>query len=56
MRTWRILKTLSGKYDGAFSTEPHVTLAYLEVEAYSEPRKVSIMENIIQNHVQPWHI
>ena len=34
MRTPRILKTQSSIYDAAFSTEPYVTLAYSELEAY----------------------
>ena len=51
MRTRRPLKTLSNMYDGAFSTEAYVTLAYSELEAYSEPCQISIMENFIQNHV-----
>ena len=40
-------------YDGPFSTEPYVTLAYSELETYLEPSKTSIMGNFIQNHVQP---
>ena len=36
--------------DVAYSTEPYVTLAYSELEAYSEPCQISIMENFIQNH------
>ena len=39
------------EYDGPFSKEPCVTLAYLKLEAYSEPCQISIMENFIQNHV-----
>ena len=39
------------KDDGPFSTEPCVTLACSELEAYSEPCQISIMENFIQNHV-----
>ena len=39
------------EYDGPFSTEPCVTLAYSELEAYCEPWQIYIMENFIQNHV-----
>ena len=46
-------------YDGLFSTEPYVTPAYSELEAYSEPYQMSKMENFIQNHslacLKPWH-
>ena len=35
---------------GPFTTEPCVTLAYSELEAYSEPSQISIMKNFIQNH------
>ena len=38
-------------YDGSFSTEICVALAYLELETYSEPCQVSIIGNFIQNHV-----
>ena len=38
-------------YDGPLSTEPSVTLTYSELETYSEPCQISIMGNIIQNHV-----
>ena len=31
--------------------EPCVKLAYLKLEAYSEPWQISIIENFIQNHV-----
>ena len=51
MGTLPILKTLSNIYDVAFSTEPYLTLAYSELEAYLEPCQTSIMENFIQNHV-----
>ena len=34
MRTREILKTLSNTYDGSFSTEPCVTMAYSELETY----------------------
>ena len=37
--------------DEPFPIEPCVTLAYSELEAYSEPCQISIMENFIQNHV-----
>ena len=36
---------------GPFSKEPCVTLAYSELEGYSEPSQISIMENFVQNHV-----
>ena len=49
MRTRRILKTLSNMYDGVFSIEPYITLAYSELQAYSEPCRVSVMENFIQS-------
>ena len=39
------------EYDGPFSTEPCVTLAYSELGGYLEPCRTSIMENFIQNHV-----
>ena len=49
MRTRRILKTLSNMYDGVFSIEPYITLAYSELWAYSEPCRVSVMENFVQS-------
>ena len=39
------------EYDGPFSMEHCVTLAYSELESYSEPSQISIMKNFIQNHV-----
>ena len=47
MRIRRILKTLSNMYDGAFPTEPYITLAYSKLEAYSEPCQISAMEKNI---------
>ena len=41
------------EYDESFSIEPCVTLAYSELEAYSKPCQIFIMENFIQNHVWP---
>ena len=38
-------------YDGLFSTEPYETLIYSELEAYSEPCQISMMENFIHNLV-----
>ena len=46
-----ILKNLTNMYDGLFSTEPCVTLVYLELEAYSESCQTSMMENFIYNLV-----
>ena len=46
-----ILKPLSNMYDGPFSKELCVTLAYSELQTYSEPCQISIMGNFIQNHV-----
>ena len=40
-------------YDGLFSTEPCVTLLFSELEAYSEPSQLFMMENFI---LEPWHI
>ena len=36
-------------YDGLFSTEACVTLVYSELETFSEPCKISMMENFIHN-------
>ena len=41
------------EYDGPFSITPCVKLAYSELEAFSKPCQISIMENFIQNHVWP---
>ena len=51
LRTRGILRTLSNMYDGLFSTEPYVTPACSELEAYSEHCKISMMENFIQSLV-----
>ena len=40
-----MLRTLPYKFDGAISTEPCVTLAYLE------PCEISIKDNLIQKNV-----
>ena len=39
------------EYDGLFSVEPCVTLAYPEPETYPKPCQISLIENFIQNHV-----
>ena len=39
------------EYDGLFCMEPCVKLAYSELEVYSKPCQISVMENFIQNHV-----
>ena len=46
-----ILRHLSNMYDGLFFAEPCVTLVYSELEAYSEPCQISMMENFIHNLV-----
>ena len=38
-------------YNGLFSAEPSVTLVYGELEAYSEPCQIPMMENFIHNLV-----
>ena len=48
LRAQGILRNLSNMYDGLFSTEPCVPLVYSELEAYSEPSQISMMENL--NH------
>ena len=35
-------------YDGAFPIELFVKLEYLELETYSEPCQISIMENLFR--------
>ena len=39
------------EYGGPLSTKHYVTLAYSELEAYSEPTHISIMKKLIQNYV-----
>ena len=51
LRAQGILRNLSNMYDGLFSAEPCVTLVYSELEAYSEPCQISMMENFIHNIV-----
>ena len=51
MRGQGILRNLSNMYDGLFSTEPCVTLVYLELKAYSEPCQISMMQTFIHNFV-----
>ena len=51
-----IIRNLSNMYDGLFSTEPCVTLVFSELEAYSEPCQIFMMENFIHNLVWPQHI
>ena len=51
LRTQEILRTLLNIHNGSFSAEHCVTLTYSELEAYSEPCQISMMEKFIQNHV-----
>ena len=46
-----IIGNLSNMYDGLFSTEPCVTLVFSELEVYSEPCQMFMMENFIHNLV-----
>ena len=50
LRTRGIFRTLSNIYDGPFTTDPCVILAYSEVEAYSQPCQISMIKSFIQNH------
>ena len=50
-RAQEILRNLSNMYEGLFSTEPCVTVVFSELEAYSEPCQISMMENFIHNLV-----
>ena len=50
-RAQGILRNLSNVYDGLFSAEPCVTLVYSELEVYSEPYQILMMENFIPNLV-----
>ena len=56
LRAQGILRNLSNMYDGLFSKESCVTLVFSELEAYSEPCQIFIMENFIHNLVWPQHI
>ena len=49
LRAQGILRSLTKMYDGLFSTEPCVTLVYSELEAYSEPCQISMLESFIHN-------
>ena len=51
LRDQGILRNLSNMYDGLFSTELCITLVFSELEAYSEPCQISMMENFIHNLV-----
>ena len=51
LRAQEILRNLSNMYEGLFSTEPCVTVVFSELEAYSEPCQISMMENFIHNLV-----
>ena len=51
LRAQGILRNISNMYDGLFSTEPWVTLVFSDLEAYSEPCQISMMENSIHNLV-----
>ena len=49
LRAQGILRNLSNMRDGLFFTEPSVTLIFLELEAYSEPLQIFMMEIFIYN-------
>ena len=51
LRDQGILRNLSNMYDGLFSTELCITLVFSELEAYSEPCQISMMENFIHDLV-----
>ena len=51
LRAQGILRNLSNMYDGLFSTEPYVTQVSPELETYSEPCQISMMENFFHNFV-----
>ena len=55
LRAQGILRNLPNMYDGLFSTEHCVTLAFSEVEAYSEPCEIFMTKNFIHNLVWPQH-
>ena len=50
------LRNLSNMHAVLFSTEPCVALLYSELEAYSEPCQIFIMENFIHSLVQSQYI
>ena len=56
LRAQGILRNLSNMRDGLFSTEPSVTLIFLELEAYSEPLQIFMMEIFIYNLARTQHI
>ena len=49
LRAHGILRRLTKMHDGLFSTEPCATLVYSELEAYSEPCQISMLESFIHN-------
>ena len=49
LRAQGTLRNLSNMHDGLFSTEPIITLIFLELEAYSEPWQIFMMEIFIYN-------
>ena len=51
VRAQRILRNLSNMYHGLFSKEPCVRLVFPELEAYSEPCQIFMLENFIYNVV-----
>ena len=51
LRAQGILRNLSNMYDGLFYTEPCVTRVFSELDAYSEPCQIFMMENVIYNLV-----
>ena len=56
LRTQGKIRNLSNIYGRLFSTEPCVTLVYSELETYSEPCQISMIENFIHDLVKPQHI
>ena len=56
LRAQWIIWNLSNMCDGLFSTELCVTLVFSELEAYSEPCEIFMMENFIHNLIWPQHI
>ena len=56
LRAQGILRNLSNMYDGLFSTEPYVRLVFSELETYSEPCQIFVIENFIHNLLWPQHI
>ena len=49
LRAQGILRNLTNMYDGLFSTEPCITLVFSELEAYSEPWQIYMMENFVHD-------